>query len=103
VKGKFFSFAYSNDQPRFLLDRGPYAYIRNPFYTSYLLAYGSAVVLFPGWITAAVFAAMFWILLSAARHEERKFSGSALRFRYEAYKARTGRFLPKLTGRTATG
>jgi protein-S-isoprenylcysteine O-methyltransferase Ste14 len=97
VRGKFFSYAYSNDTPQFLMDQGPYAYIRNPFYTSYLTAYASAIVLFPGWITGAVFVGMFWFLLSAARHEERKFSRSALRLQYEAYKSRTGRFLPRLT------
>src|SRR5262245_37311552 len=39
VRGKFFSYIYSNDTPEFLWTSGPYAYIRNPFYTSYLLSY----------------------------------------------------------------
>ena len=96
IRGKFFSYAYSNDTPQFLWTEGPYAYIRNPFYASYLLSYAGAMVLFPGLTTLIVFAVMGLFFLRIALHEERKFLRSELSEQYAAYKQRTGRFIPKL-------
>ena len=96
VQGRFFSYAYSNDTPQFLLTEGPFAYIRNPFYASYLLAYAGAAILFPGTATLLIFGVMALFFGKTALHEERKFQRSALSSDYEAYRHRTGRFIPKL-------
>jgi protein-S-isoprenylcysteine O-methyltransferase Ste14 len=96
VQGKTFTYAYSNDTPQFLLTEGPFAYIRNPFYTSYLLSYAGAAILFPGIETLVVLCVMALFFAKTAHHEERKFQRSALSSDYEAYRRGTGRFMPKL-------
>ncbi len=97
IRGQFFSWIFSPDTPAFLLTAGPYAYVRNPFYTSYLLTMAAAVMIVPGVFRAAVFVAMVIYFLRAALHEEKKFAGSELAGEYARYRHRTGRFLPKLS------
>lgn len=87
--------AFSADQPTFLVDQGPYAVVRHPFYTSYILF----------WIGAAIdgVSPLFWIApivitvlyARAASIEERKFVQSALATRYRDYQNRTGMLLPR--------
>ena len=96
VRGKFFSYALCKDTPQFLMTAGPYAYIRNPFYASYLLAYAGALILFPGVVMLVTFGVMFLLLVKIARHEERKFERSKLAADYDAYRRRTGMFIPRL-------
>lgn len=102
VRGKFFSYIYSHDTPQFLWTSGPYAYIRNPFYASYLLSYIGAAMMFPGATAYVVVGAMIVFFSLAARHEERKFKGSPLAAEYEAYRRRTGRFIPRWGGISGT-
>jgi protein-S-isoprenylcysteine O-methyltransferase Ste14 len=96
VQGKFFSYIFSNDTPEFLWTSGPYAYIRNPFYVSYLLSYIAVAIMFPGIASLVVVTGMTIYFHAAARHEERKFGRSPLAEEYEAYRRRTGRFIPRL-------
>ncbi len=93
---KPFSLAFSTDQPEHLMMRGPYRYIRHPFYASYSLA----------WIAGTVATGQPWLLLSlvvmgaiyyhAASVEERKFASGELAEAYEDYRQRTGMFIPRL-------
>lgn len=96
VRGKFFSYVFSHDTPQFLLTTGPYAYVRNPFYVSYLLAYIGAAILFPGIATLGVLIMMGILLVKAARFEEGKFQHSSLAAEYESYRRQTGMFIPRL-------
>jgi protein-S-isoprenylcysteine O-methyltransferase Ste14 len=96
ARGQFFSYIFSNDTPTFLCTEGPFAYIRNPFYTSYLLVMASAAVMRPTFFRGLVVLGMVIYFLSAALYEERKFNASEIAAEYGAYKQRTGRFLPKL-------
>jgi protein-S-isoprenylcysteine O-methyltransferase Ste14 len=96
VQGKVFSYIFSNDTPEFLWTSGPYAYIRNPFYVSYLLSYIAVAIMFPGIASLVVVTGMTIYFHAAARHEERKFGRSPLAEEYEAYRRRTGRFIPRL-------
>jgi len=95
------SAAFLDDLPVHLNDRGPYRYIRHPFYTSYLLAWLAGVVAVRSlWLapTAIVMLAIYW---KASQTEENKFARSNLAASYAAYRARAGRFLPnpwKLAG-----
>jgi protein-S-isoprenylcysteine O-methyltransferase Ste14 len=97
VRGQYFSWVFSSDTPNFLCIDGPFAYMRNPFYTSYLLTMGSTVVMLPTIFRAVVFLAMVMYFVAAARHEERKFERSTVAAEYARYKRRTGRFLPKIS------
>jgi protein-S-isoprenylcysteine O-methyltransferase Ste14 len=95
IRGRIFSWVFSSDEPQFLHTDGPYACVRNPFYASYLLALGSTAALWPSLLTASIALAMVGYFQMAARFEERKFERSALREAFAAYKARTGRLLPR--------
>ena len=96
VRGHYFSWIFSSDTPTFVCASGPFAYVRNPFYTSYLLTMAATVIMLPSVFRAAVFLAMVVYFTAAALHEERKFARSAVAAEYARYKDRTGRFLPGL-------
>lgn len=90
------SVAFSTDKPGHLVTRGPYRFVRHPFYVSYSLA----------WIAGIIASARPWLLLSllvmgaiyyrAATFEERKFASGELAAAYENYRRRTGMFIPRL-------
>jgi protein-S-isoprenylcysteine O-methyltransferase Ste14 len=96
IRRRYFSYLFSRDVPQFLHAVGPYAYVRHPFYASYLLAYVATAILMPGAPTLAILAGMFVFYRAAAVTEERKFAASPLASEYDAYKRRTGRFVPKI-------
>jgi protein-S-isoprenylcysteine O-methyltransferase Ste14 len=95
IRGRMFSYAGNHDLPQFVHSSGPYAYIRNPFYLSYLLAELFTVVMWPSALGAGivVLAAIYFQWL--ARYEEEKFARSPVAAEYAEYKARTGRLLPR--------
>lgn len=97
VRGQYFSWVFSTDTPTFICTSGPFAYVRNPFYTSYLLTMAATVIMQPSSFRAAVFSAMVVYFVIAARHEERKFARSRLAADYARYMERTGRFLPRIS------
>jgi len=86
--------AFSDDVPQELITTGPFRFVRNPFYLSYLLAYCHAVCASQSWLAAIPLAIMAAIYATAARFEERKFLRSELAGAYQKYARRTGRFLP---------
>ena len=89
------SVAFSTDVPVRLIRSGPYAYIRNPFYTAYLLAFFAPLCSKWDGLSALFFTAMLLVYYNAARLEEKKFASSVLKEEYVAYCASTGQFLPK--------
>ena len=92
------SLAFSRDKPEFLLADGPYRIIRHPFYSSYLLYWAAGVVAARDpWLALTILPAGGSFLWAALR-EERKFAASPLASAYQAYRARTGMFVPKLFG-----
>ena len=96
IWGRVFSFAGTADLPQFVHRSGPYAYVRNPFYLSYLIAEVSTVVMWPTWWGAAVVVLSAFYFQWLARYEEGKFSRSPVAAEYARYKAATGRLLPRL-------
>jgi len=102
IRGRMFSYAGNDDLPQFVHTAGPYAYVRNPFYLSYLLTEMSTIVLWP-----SVWGAGFVVLATLyfqwlARYEEAKFAQSPVADEYARYKARTGRLLPRFSSATAS-
>ena len=96
IRGRLFSYGGNDDLPQFVHRSGPYAYVRNPFYLSYLLAEIATVIMWPsiwGAVVVVSAAAYFqWL----ARFEEEKFDRSPVAAEYAAYKATTGRLIPRV-------
>lgn len=96
------AFAFTEAQPLTLNEAGPYAYIRHPFYTSYILGWlGAVFATGQPWLLIAV-AWMSWFYVRAAQQEERTLSNGPLGASYRLYQSRTGMFWPKLLPRIAT-
>jgi protein-S-isoprenylcysteine O-methyltransferase Ste14 len=78
-----------------LVTRGPYRWIRHPFYVAMALVVVASALIMANWFVFASGAAVFALLALRSRVEEEQL---AARFGdvYLDYKKRTGRFLPKL-------
>jgi protein-S-isoprenylcysteine O-methyltransferase Ste14 len=88
------SLAYSRDAPEHLVERGPYAIIRHPFYAAYMVFWSGGYIASLRWtslVPALVLLASYEL---SARQEEQKFASSELAEEYARYTARTGRYLP---------
>ena len=90
------SLAFSADRPEHLIATGPYARIRHPFYTSYLLCWIAGALAAGQPILIATILGMGWLYHRAALAEEAKFAASPLAADYARYAARAGRYLPRL-------
>jgi protein-S-isoprenylcysteine O-methyltransferase Ste14 len=96
AKAKF-TLAFSQDAPTRLERSGPYRWIRNPFYTSYISAYTAV------WVTTSahwfllILVPVVTIYMIAVKDEERKFLESSLASEYRLYLKQAGRFLPKIS------
>jgi protein-S-isoprenylcysteine O-methyltransferase Ste14 len=88
--------AFDDDQPAFLLNHGPYRYVRHPFYLSYLLFWTGTAAAFTGLLPWLVPAIMLAVYRQAASREEQKFAQSNLAAAYENYRTHAGMFLPRL-------
>ncbi len=102
TKAKRLTIVFSEDTPKFLVNEGPYKWVRHPFYTSYMINYVGLALLtrMPFVIGAASF--MTVVYLVAARREEKKFSHSPFQKDYQTYAARTGAFFPNPLRRKAS-
>jgi protein-S-isoprenylcysteine O-methyltransferase Ste14 len=85
-----------NDAPHEIVTWGPYARIRHPFYTSFLLALLAGVLVAPGPGTMAMLILGATFMSITARREERRLLASALGGGYRDYMRSTGRFVPAL-------
>lgn len=90
------SIVFSEDSPQFHISKGPYSYVRHPFYTSYIFTYVAVAMVMQSWVLTAMASAMFVTYYLAARYEESKFLNSNLKESYRAYMDKTGMFFPKL-------
>ena len=95
-----------DDRPDELVTRGAYAYVRHPFYASFLLALLACALAFPHALTlVALVGGALQLNRTAAREEQRL--RAAFGHHYHAYIQRTGRFVPRgfaaaLSGRRST-
>lgn len=88
--------AFDEGLPHGLVTTGPYAYVRHPFYTSYIMLWlGWAISC---WHIAAIVPSVFMVVTFwfAARDEEAKFARTKFATAYADYKRATGRFFPQL-------
>lgn len=84
-----------NDAPKSIITYGPYAKVRHPFYTSFILCSWAGVLVFPHPLTLAIATYVVVSLNLTAAKEEAKLSQSAFGAEYTAYLAKTGRFFPR--------
>jgi protein-S-isoprenylcysteine O-methyltransferase Ste14 len=88
--------AFADEAPAFVIDRGPYRFIRHPFYTAYMLYWIGLAFAAPH--PVVVIGAMLIVVayVFAARREERSLLNGPLGASYASYMRSTGRFLPRL-------
>ena len=94
--------AFSRNTPSVLVTAGPYAWIRHPFYASYILFWAAAALLSPFDAYWAVPAALTILYVAVARMEEAKFAASPLAAEYAQYRNRTAMMVPTLRDRAVT-
>jgi len=99
VRPQQFGVAFSPEIPSELVCRGPYRFVRNPFYLAYLLAHAVPVLASRSPWALLAWAGMALLYRHAALLEERKFLRSPLADEYTHYARGTGRFLPRLPQR----
>jgi protein-S-isoprenylcysteine O-methyltransferase Ste14 len=89
-----------NDDPQHLVTDGPYAYVRHPLYSAFLVTLLGSALAAPHVLTIFGLAAAFVRLHGTAVKEESLFLRSPFGERYAAYVRSTGRFFPRLAGRS---
>jgi protein-S-isoprenylcysteine O-methyltransferase Ste14 len=96
VKGRPPALTFSDEPPEVLVTRGPFAFVRHPFYVSYSLVWWAGVVATGH---PLVLASAIWMMVAyaiAARDEERAFEHGPWGDAYAAYKTRTGQWWPRV-------
>jgi len=94
IRGRGFAVIFGGNVPEAVCDSGPYAYIRHPFYASYVIGLTAALVAFPNVFTALGWFVATWFFVHGARHDEMAISDSPLAGAYADYRKRTGMFFP---------
>ena len=87
---------FDKDDPSFVLKRGPYRYIRHPFYTSYILMWAGLAVATLNPLNIAYAVLIIPVFAYAAKSEEAYFASSARAANYTEYRKQAGMFWPKL-------
>jgi protein-S-isoprenylcysteine O-methyltransferase Ste14 len=96
VHGLGLSVIKSESVAECVVTAGPYAHIRHPFYTSYLLGSVAVLVAFPVIFAAASLLLNIAFFAFAARSEEKALLESPLAPAYAQYRSRTGMFFPRI-------
>jgi protein-S-isoprenylcysteine O-methyltransferase Ste14 len=90
------SAAFALDPPEQLVTHGPYAWIRHPFYSAYVLAAAGGAVFVSEWWAWGVPTALFFLYRLASWQEERVLLKGRFGQAFRAYCAVTGGFIPRL-------
>jgi protein-S-isoprenylcysteine O-methyltransferase Ste14 len=93
---------FEADLPVRLVESGPYAYVRHPFYTAYTIFWLGGWVASGSIVTLVSVPVMVGIYVYGAREEERKFSRSPVAAEYADYRRRVGAWLPRPGRRTTS-
>jgi protein-S-isoprenylcysteine O-methyltransferase Ste14 len=87
-----FTRAMSRDMPKELVTTGPYAYVRNPFYSAYMMTYGATAMLSGRVVDYAILGGFYVCYYLVSKGEERKFLESGLKGEYERFRRSRSRF-----------
>lgn len=85
-----------DDTPAEIVTAGPYARMRHPFYTAFLIGLGAVALAAPHAATLADLVLAAILLNRTAAREERRLCASIHGELYRAYLARTHRFHPRV-------
>lgn len=96
IRASPFELAFGKVAPTVLVRQGPYAWVRHPFYSSYLLAWIAGAVATESLIAVTAVAVMTAFYLVAIRREEASFLESDMHDAYAKYRAEVGCLLPRL-------
>ena len=88
------------DLPTSLATNGPYARMRHPFYSAYLMMFLAAAAIMPNVGTMGVLIYAAIVLNHTAAREERRLRASRFGEQYHAYIAQSGRFVPAISRRS---
>ncbi|MBM3264195.1 MAG: isoprenylcysteine carboxylmethyltransferase family protein [candidate division Zixibacteria bacterium] len=93
--GEFYGVKLYIKQDHRLIDIGPYAHVRHPMYTTYLIWFAAMTLIVPHPVTALVLIMGGYGFYRMAKGEERMLC-QALGEPYKHYCRRTGMFLPRM-------
>ncbi len=82
--------------PVHIVTYGPYRWVRHPFYVSFILLLIGGALIARDALTLGALPLGLLVLDWTARTEEKKLLASNLGNEYSAYRARTGRFVPRV-------
>lgn len=82
--------------PHRLVTRGPYAAVRHPMYLAVFLTAGGVILLTGNWLLSGFFLLPFLALYLARINREEQLLEEEFGEEYRAYKARTGKLLPRI-------
>ena len=97
IWGRRFGLAFGDQVPDELCTQGPYRLIRHPLYLAYMLTFVAIFIALPHWLTGAALAANTVIFVLSAFDDERRLVASAISADYQAYRKRTGMFVPRFS------
>ena len=83
-----------NDAPKSIVTHGPYAWVRHPFYTSFLMCLIGCVIVCPHPAPLGTLIYATVALMVTSRREERRLSASEFGNEYQKYMTKVGRFFP---------
>jgi len=96
VRGRDFRLAYSASRPVEVFARGPYRWVRHPFYLSYTLAWLAGIVALSDGRLLPTLTVMLAFYVGAAYLEERQLLRGPTASDYRAYRRQVGLLLPRL-------
>lgn len=91
-----FYIGLGGEVPAAVCDKGPYKYVRHPFYSSYIVAFLGVAAAFPSAIVSGVCLINMGLFVYMAIDDERVLIASKLGADYRAYQMRVGMFGPRI-------
>jgi protein-S-isoprenylcysteine O-methyltransferase Ste14 len=90
-----FAFAFVDAPQELIFRKGPFRWIRHPFYSSYLLGWIGSVFISDHILLKLALAFMGFLYWKAATEEEAGFLRSELKSEYASYRSNVGKFIPR--------
>lgn len=99
VLGRYGTVDIVLEEDHVLVMNGPYKYVRNPMYTGFLLLIAGYSVASGGYVSSMVSTLLVFGVLHARTVLEEELLEGKFGEEYRAYRKRSGRYFPRMTGR----